>query len=102
MLRFLTLCAAAALATSAGAQTCTPREYAQYRDDLKSGAGRITVAFGMCRDAAARDRLRATSKPAEQCDAEVRKATDALTAAQDPAALEFARAGCKGELPAKR
>lgn len=86
---------------AASGQTCTPREYAQHRQDAASLSGRITSVFGYCSNKRTRDLYPLSSPRAVACDAEMTKAIDALRAAKDPRAVSFALGGCQGKLPDK-
>lgn len=90
----------AAVAVGAQAQSCVPREYAQHLQDAKTGSGRINEAFTFCRSKTTAGMVGASK--AEVCEAEAQKAFDAMQAAKDNAAVSFALAGCKGDMPAKK
>lgn len=90
---------------------CTSKEYAQYRDDASTPAGRVSLAFGYCRATSQRENAfkvfelaarnghmldqTAASRIIETCDRERTKITDALRAQKAIKAIEFVRGGCK-------
>ena len=99
MLKRALLSALIATAGPVVAQTCTPREYAQYKDDMATPGGRIAVAFSYCQHRIMRGANPNGSRAFMGCDVEMGKAMDALKTAADPAAMQFALRGCQGELP---
>lgn len=95
LLSALLIAASPALAQS----TCIPREYAQYKDEAKTRLGRHDVATAACIYEIRRETftLNGQRRAADQCEAEVAKARDALAAAKDPKAVAFLQGGCKSD-----
>lgn len=86
---------------SVHAQSCVPREYAQYKDDVKNAYGRAHVAMGYCQSKRTRDSGLVTPAQAQQCSAEMGKAIDALNSVRATSTVSFALDGCAGEVPIK-
>lgn len=99
MIKSILMFLALVSASAAQAQSCEAREYSQYKDDLKSGTGRIMVTFSYCSNKSTSDRV--SGKLASACQSEMGKALDALRSTHDPNAVLFAQGGCKGPLPNK-
>jgi hypothetical protein len=90
--------AAFLLASSAHAKlTCTPLEYAAYKDQAKTRSGRWSLAIEAC--SAKRYAELPTDTPASTRDCERQRATimAVLENARDARSLAWVRGGCEGE-----
>lgn len=113
MKRTLIACSLFVLPVHANAQlfTCEQKEYAQYKDEIKSSSARMSLAFEHCRNARTIDANQKLMVLATQhrqpreidqarqniaaCESAQTKIVSALTLANDDKNLKFMRAGCK-------
>lgn len=83
----------------ARATDCPSRDYLQYLEQAKSGAGRISLTFDYCAMRARADDQTPGTQLAVRCESQMRKITDALTKVSARPAIRFAVGGCQGDYP---
>lgn len=91
----LLLCASSAHATL----TCTPLEYAAYKDQAKTSSGRWSLAIDACTAKRRADLPTATPASAKDCDKQRATIMAVLENARDANALQWVSGGCEGEYP---
>jgi hypothetical protein len=99
MHRTLTLAALLLSSAAHATLTCTPLDYAAYKDQAKTRTGRWMLAIDAC---SAKDRANlptATTSSAKDCDKERATILAVLGNARDAKALTFVQNGCQGEFP---
>ncbi len=97
-MRTLALAIALAACADARAANCTPKEYAQLKDEASTPRGKITLRYGYC--LAENGRKHATTKrEADACEELQAKILQALESANDSKGAIWALGGCKGDAP---
>lgn len=89
----LLLCATGAHATL----TCTPLEYAAYKDQAKTSSGRHLLAIDACNAKRRAELPTATPDSTKDCYRQLETITTVLENAQDARSLAFVRDGCEGD-----
>lgn len=77
--------------------TCTPLEYAAYKDQAKTGSGRWMLAIDACSAKRRAELPTATSSSTRDCDRQRETIMAVLENARDAKALAFVRGGCEGD-----
>jgi hypothetical protein len=77
--------------------TCTPLEYAAYKDLAKTRDGRWSLAIDACSAKRRAELPTATSSSARDCDRQRATIMAVLQNARDARSLAFVRDGCEGD-----
>jgi hypothetical protein len=77
--------------------TCTPLEYAAYKDKAKTRSGRWSLAIDACSAKRRAELPTATSSSVRDCDRQRETIMSVLENARDARSLAFVRDGCEGD-----